>query len=53
MKTHKFADNATTVKAWEKIITNLKSSEFNKKMIYNWLNLEKMKFYLIKLATDS
>ncbi len=49
MKNHKIAHNVTTTKASEKISTYL---EFWWYFDVFWLNLRKMKFYLIKLATD-
>jgi hypothetical protein len=49
IKNNKIARNSTTTKAREKISTDLESPEFFEVCL---TNLETIKFYFIKLATD-
>ncbi len=52
VKNHKTADNSTTTKAREKISTDLEPVKSKQNLMSVWLNLNTIKFYLIKLATD-
>jgi hypothetical protein len=53
VKNHKIANNSATTEAREKISTYLESLEVENFLMYVGLNLKTIKFYLIKLATDS
>ncbi len=53
VKNNKIAkNNSTTTEARENISTDLEPLEFDNFLMYVWLNLETIKFNLIKLATD-
>ncbi len=47
VKIHQIANNSTTTKAREKISTDLESLEFLIFLMYAWLNLIRIKFYLL------
>ncbi len=52
VKNHKIANNSTTMKARERITTNLESLEFLETFMLVCLNMKTIKSYIIKLAAD-